>query len=417
MKRVFPLKTTVTILAIATWWIWTAPPSAVQIAGPVTLGVAPAGFDAMTRPTDWIASKLKVSAPDLPGHDDIVLLDGNRQALATGMDGWIWRIDLEEQRAERFADVPLIAAGARLAPDNPKRLYFCTSRLSGTDHPKTEAVGLYALDLETLRVEQLVSRVPETSDRGAQAPELRASKDFRWSLHADLNAANSRALAFCNDLDVSADGERIYFTEPFAYEGASMGGGARFEAVSLGRNARIWTYETNTGRIAQVASGMQFADGILIEADADGADRSLLVSETVAFRIVRLFLDGPQAGKTEIILENLPGMPDGLDRDEDGNVWVGLLKLRSSTIDWLHANPWIKPLILRLPTSLMPVSMATAVMAFDPRTAAPLFFASDDGQAINDVAVAVPGSDFVYLPTFDREGSGLHRIPRPPLAP
>ena len=56
---------------------------------------------------------------------------------------------------------------------------------------------------------------------------------------AGMNAGNARSVEMCNDLDVSADGKRLYFTEPFAYANASSGTGTFSEAVTLARNGRI----------------------------------------------------------------------------------------------------------------------------------------------------------------------------------
>ncbi|MFT4572580.1 MAG: sugar lactone lactonase YvrE [Hyphomicrobiaceae bacterium] len=406
---------------VAGWWWLASPPPQVQIAPSFILEKPAADFDRVAAAPDWLTTNLVRTDNGLPGHDDVVLLDDQRHALVTGMDGWIWHVDLETNKAERFADVPLIAAGARLAPSPKNRLYFCASRLSGERHAAGEQVGLYSLDIETRAISLLVGRVPETGIEPSPAEVVIPNASRVWHSVADLAASNSRALEFCNDLDVSADGKRIYFTEPFAYEGASMGGGAWGEAVSLGRNARIWLLDLENSRIAQVARGMIFADGILVEestedSNADtSAEASLLVTETVAFRIVRLFLAGPRAGTSEPFATDLPGMPDGLDRDKSGRIWTGLLKLRSSTIERLHANPWIKPFILRLPRGLLPVSKATGIAAFDATNGRPLFWAAHDGSKVNDVAVVIPGDEELYLASFDRHASGLVRVEFPPF--
>jgi len=96
-----------------------------------------------------------------------------------------------------------------------------------------------------------------------------------------IDSSNSRPLAFCNDLDVSADGRRIYFTEPIAYEGASMGGGAVGEAITLGENGRLWRHDFDKGETRLVADGFHFIDGILIDPHpVDAREESVLVTQT-----------------------------------------------------------------------------------------------------------------------------------------
>lgn len=75
-----------------------------------------------------------------------------------------------------------------------------------------------------------------------------------------------------------------------------------------------------------------------------------------------------KAGQFETVLENLPAVPDGMDRDHQGRIWIGMLKQRSATIDKIHQNPWVKHFLLRLPSTWMPVSKGTSVLALRQRT-------------------------------------------------
>jgi len=386
-------------------WCSTAPREELAVTGPVELGAIPQELARVAMPEDWLHASVQRGAEDLPGHDDVVVLpDGT--ALASGMDGWIWWIDTARDRAERFVDVPLMAAGLRLAPDDPDLVYFCASVLYGQSYPPAERVGLYALRISTREAEPVVLDVPRETG-AADGPQV-----FR----TDEPAASSgvRPLAFCNDLDVSADGGRIYWSEPFAYEGASMGGGAVREAIALGRHGRLWVHDRSTGATRLVARGFHFLDGILVEPGPGGSrEVSVLITETTRFRIQRLVVDGPDAGRHAVLWDDLPGMPDGLDRDTAGNVWVGLLTLRSGVTDWIHAHPWIKPFLLRLPPAWIPKGGATGVLAFDPRAESPLLLALHDGSVIRDVSVAIPSGDRIYLASFDPSQRGLSWIPKP----
>lgn len=102
-------------------------------------------------------------------------------------------------------------------------------------------------------------------------------------------------------------------------------------------------------------------------------------------------------------------MPDGLDRDSLGNVWVGLLGLRSTTTDWIHAHPWIKPLLLRLPTHWIPRREATGILALGPDMTRALYLGLHEGSSVHDVSVAIPAEGRIYLASFDPDPRSRRR--------
>lgn len=394
-------------------WLYTAPPKAIQIADPFILSPVGEAIIDVTPDTDFIAQTHQVQALELPGYDEVVLLEDRGLAYATSMDGWIWEVDLAAGRAHKFVDAPLMPAGARLDPSDANIIYFCAADLYGETYAEEERVGLYALDLTTKAIVPLVIDVPQNTKisvptvHGENVPPVSGAQ---------------RPLAFCNDLDVSADGQHIYFTEPFYYgEGAkapieAMGtGGTYREAISLGQNGNIWHYDVGTQTVNAVAQGFTFPDGVLVEHDEAGNVESLLVTETVKFRIVRIYMQGLKAGSWEIVQANLPGMPDGMDRDGDGRVWVGILKKRSETINKIHRSTWMKHILLRLPHTAMPVSMETAILALSPDAATPLFYAEHDGSLVAEISVVIPGRDVLYLATFDHHAHGLHTVAIPEI--
>jgi sugar lactone lactonase YvrE len=393
------------VLAALVWWWMAAPSSELEIEGPVHFAPMDPALVRVQSLENGFGSTARRIGVELPGYDDVVVFaDGT--ALASAMDGWIWRIDLASGTAERWLDAPLMPAGLRIDPRDSDLLYFCSAFLHGQSYPATERVGLYSLRLSTKHVDPVVLDVPQDVGR-SDSPEV-------FSDDAPVDESGIRALAFCNDLDVSTDGQRIYFSEPFAYEGASMGGGAVGEAIALGRNGRLWMHDRGTGTTRLVARGFHFLDGVLIEPrPGGGRESSILVTETTRFRIQRIHARGADAGQSEIVWRNLPGMPDGLDRDDLGNVWVGLLGLRSATTDWIHAHPWIKPLLLRVPTAWIPKGESTGVLALDPRGDEALFLGLHDGSFVRDVSVAIPSGERIYLASFDPTQRGLVWMPRP----
>ncbi len=413
VKKILKIVLLLAILAFAFWWFKNSPPDEIKISGPITLSPISDAINAVTPAGDYIAEAVYKTADDLPAYDEVILSADEKTAFIPTMDGSFWKIDVEAGTASHFVDVPLMAAGARRAPDNAEVIYFCASYLFGVEYPQNERVGLYRLDTASKTITPLVIDVPQSDATGGEA-KIFANNTGPSLRTADMNAGNSRALTFCNDLDVSADGKRIYFTEPFSYGRPTMGGGGTYrEAITLGQNGRVWQYNLDTTETRLIAQNFIFPDGILIEDSGAGIEETLLVTETIQFRILRLSIGGDNAGEWSIVQENLPGMPDGMDRDTDGRIWVGIIKQRSPVIDWIHGNPWIKPFFLRLPANLMPVSAETSLMAFSKDGSTPLFYSLHDGSVLSDISVIVPGRNELFVAAFNREATGLFRMPYP----
>jgi len=404
------------------WWVRTAPPEYLQIAPAYVMGEVPASIVAVTAPGDPIGDTMETVALEIRGYDDVVLPEDRGRAFVTGRDGWIWIVDLETGEAEHFVDAPLMASGALERPGVDDQLCFCASYLFGETYPENERVGLYQVDINTKEITTLVLRVPLPPDPPVPASGNQGTFYTRATEKplavADMDDTNSRPIVFCNDVDVSSDGQRFYFSEPFSYEGASMGGGAVGEAITLGNNGRLWKYDAEAHTVSLVAHGYHFVDGVLLEeSEQDGAMRehAVLITETTKFRILRLNLEGDHAGQDEVVWDALPAMPDGLERDAAGNIWVGMIKQRSGVVTWAHAHPWIKPLMLRLPLEMLPVPTITSVMALSPDGSEPLWYAEHPGTKIQDIAAVIPGEKWVYLANFTNDTPGLHRIPNPLL--
>lgn len=146
-----------------------------------------------------------------------------------------------------------------------------------------------------------------------------------------LSVIDDSRLRLPDDLDVAPDG-RIFFSEAtIRYEMADW----VVDALEGRGNGRLICHDPATGRTRTLLRGLIFPNGITICRDG----QSLLFAETWACRVSRYWFDGPDKGRREVIVADLPGYPDNINRGSDGTYWIALLGLRTPTFDLAMKKP------------------------------------------------------------------------------
>jgi len=407
-KKVFLLSAP--IILVVYWWASSAPPDDFIIGPAYQLGKIPEKILAVSTNADLIADSLVNDRYEFHGYDDMAFQASTGLTFISGMNGAIWKVDEIAHTADKIAEVPLTPSGIQFDPIDDSRLFFCASRMGGEDYPADEKVGLYVLDLDSRIVEPVLLRLPNTRPT---SPETTFEPDQRPTmLVADMDDQNSRAFSLCNDLAISRDGQRIYMSEPVPLARAAMGSGAVLEAIGLAPIGKLWLYDRQNRGVSLIVDNFTFVDGLVLSQE-EKIEQAIIFTETTKFRVLRTHLAGSKAGQTEILWDNLPGMPDGLDRDSDGNIWIGLIKKRSGIVGWIHANPWIKPFLVRLPQEWLPVSGETGLLALSPDGNLPLYFLMHDGTRLSDISVISPNRGKLYLPVFNQRSAGIFYIDNP----
>ena len=400
-------------LIVGIWWIAAAPRPEIPIAPSISFDGSTADAIRSVDRSGEFAAALEQFPSTVPPFDDAVFLQDGAVALVTATDGRIWRVNLANHAAEPIVDPPLMAYGIHEAPGDPNHVYFCASRSYAESAPD-ERVGLYRLALDTRKVEPLVLDVPATNlmnerpvvyaDDDPGAPELRPGA-----------TAAARPLIVCDNLEVSEDGQRIYFSEPFDYSNASVDD-ALDEAIALSPNGRLWRYDVATRSTRLIAEGFHFINGVLYDLHpGQPREESVLVTQTSLFRLTRFYLRGPKAGRDEVVLDGLTGLDDGMDRDASGRIWLALFSNRTMLLTWVHAHAWIKPLLMRVPARLlMALPQKTGILVVSPDGRTPLYSALYDGDVLASIASAVPSPAGVYLANeaLGPERRGRNRIVR-----
>ena len=97
-------------------------------------------------------------------------------------------------------------------------------------------------------------------------------------------------------------------------------------------------------------SDLSFANGVAVSPDQS----FVLVVETGAYRIHRVWLNGPKQGQAEVFIENLPGFPDGISSNGKDKFWLAVVTPRNALLDKLLPHPFARKVIARLPKFLQP---------------------------------------------------------------
>lgn len=151
---------------------------------------------------------------------------------------------------------------------------------------------------------------------------------------------NGIPLRFVDDLDIAKDGT-IYFSNASQRYGIEEYSLDFYEGQTTGG---LYSFSPTSGRIEEKASGLAFANGVALGPD----EEYVLVAETAAHRISRIWLKGPKAPGKDVFIENLPGYPDNISYNGRGIFWVALAAPRSKALEDVLPNPFLRKILYRL---------------------------------------------------------------------
>jgi sugar lactone lactonase YvrE len=239
------------------------------------------------------------------GPEDIVALPDGRLLTAT-QEGFILTLDPATGMVDVLADTGGVPLGLEMDPT--------TGRLIVADAHK----GLVSVGLDG-SVEVLTDTVDGTP------------------------------ILYADDLDVADDGV-IYFSDASTKFGAEASGstmaGSLLELMESKGTGRLLAYDPTTKATRVVADGFVFANGVAIAPDGD-----ILMNVTGRYQVLKI---NPATGEHTVLIDNLPGFPDNINRGPDGTYFVGIVSPRSEWLDANAGNTMMRKLAMRLPASMRP---------------------------------------------------------------
>lgn len=158
------------------------------------------------------------------------------------------------------------------------------------------------------------------------------------------DTVNGSKMLFADDLDIAADGT-IWFSDAstrFGYHNTI------YSFLEGRPTGRLLSYDPASGKTRVHLEDLFFANGVALGPN----DSYVLVNETGAGRIMRLWLTGERAGQHDTFYAGLPGTPDNISFNGRDTFWVAMPSLRAG-IDTMADQPLLRNLLSRLPLATL----------------------------------------------------------------
>ena len=161
-----------------------------------------------------------------------------------------------------------------------------------------------------------------------------------------VTAIEGRNMRFTNNCAVAQDGT-IYFSDSSLHYGLDEFKGDILSHTGTGRLIR----RDPDGTVTVLLDDLDFANGVALAQD----ESFVLVAETGGYRVTRLDLAGPEAGRRSVIIDNLPGMPDNMSTGAGGVFWIALPSARNKLLDLLlPRSGFLRSAVWAMPEKLQP---------------------------------------------------------------
>ena len=234
--------------------------------------------------------------------------------------------------------------------DREDRLYGSTRdgniiRFSGPDLKTREVfahIGGRPLGMQFDRDGNLVVAVAGMGVYGV-TPEREVYKITDETNRTWYKLNDDSRLRMADDLDIAPDG-KVYFSDcTTRYEMTTN----TLDILEARPNGRLVCYDPATKTTRTIINHFYFPNGICVSHDG----RSVLIASTSLCKVFRHWIDGPKKGETEVLIDQLPGNPDNINRASDGTYWLALVGIRTPSFDLSMRNPGFRlRMVKQVPT-------------------------------------------------------------------
>ncbi len=355
LKKISLLFLTLIIIAIAYLTLWPVPIDPVAWNAPKN-----PGYTGKFTPNMKLAGLKTLSIGDHHGPEDVAgrVENGEMIIYTSTQSGDIIRINPRTNQHKTVANTGGVALGLQFAPNG---------QLIIADAHK----GLLSMDDNGT-----ITVLTDKTDSGSP-------------------------LLYADEMGIAKDG-RIYFSDASTKFGAKASGstlaGSLLELMEHGKTGRMLVYDPADKTTKTLLDNLSFPNGVAMCPD----DVCFLFAETGTYEIKRHWLKGPQAGSTDVIIDNLPGFPDninkGQDGGKDGRYWIGLTSPRSEALDNLSTKPFLRKIVQRLPAALRPKAVNYGfIFAIDMNGKVLAQYQDPSGAYPLATGATEPGDGWLYI--------------------
>ncbi|KXX72720.1 SMP-30/gluconolactonase/LRE family protein [Flammeovirga sp. SJP92] len=195
-----------------------------------------------------------------------------------------------------------------------------------------------------------------------------------------------------NDVDIANDG-MIYFSNtsskvPFSRLNA------RKIIFEVRPDGGLYSYNPKTKEVKTLIDGSYFGNGVAVSQNDD----FVLLVELTKYRVLRYWLKGEKKGETEIFIDNLPGLPNGVATREDGSFWLGFTTRRDDVLDKVQPNTGMKKFIFSIPLWLQPQQEAFGmIMHLSEKGEILKTYYDTSGEFVSEASSVEEHNGFLYL--------------------
>jgi sugar lactone lactonase YvrE len=216
-------------------------------------------------------------------------------------------------------------------------------------------------------------------------------------------AAEAEPFGFTDDVAVDAAGRFAYFTDASSKWGWGHGDA---DLLEHGGHGRLLRYDFASGDTTVLLRGLQFANGVTLGPD----EAFVLVNETAMYRVLRYWLKGPQAGRADIFVDNLPGFPDNVRFNGHDRIWVAVASPRNPLLDQLSDHVTIRKMIGRLLEVIaLPGQRRAIALAFDSQGRLVANLQSAEPTAYFFITQVTEAGEWIYFSSLEQDS--LARMP------
>jgi sugar lactone lactonase YvrE len=159
---------------------------------------------------------------------------------------------------------------------------------------------------------------------------------------------NGNKFLIPNDVDIASDG-MIYFSNTSSKYQFNRKNARRI-LLEVKPDGGLYSYNPKTKQVKTLIDSSFFGNGVAVSKNDD----FVLMVDLTKYRILRYWLKGENKGQTDIFIDNLPGLPNGIARRKDGSFWLGFTTRRDDLLDKMQPKPKMKRIIFAIPLWLQP---------------------------------------------------------------